>query len=143
MIVKGTGNMRLLTFSKFVLLTLLLAAFAVPAWAEQTYADWSALKTAICNLNDGETLTIDGTYTASNQNDTITITKSITLRAAEGAHPELNGNTVCRVIKVDASGKTVTLDGLTITKGKAKDNGGGMCVFHGTVNVANCVFTHP
>ena len=85
---------------------------------------------------DGDTIDFNLTYPA-----TITLTRgqlvvdnSVTISGPGADQLSVNGNAASRVFYI-ASGKTVTISGLTITNGNATGgNGGGIYNDHGHAN---------
>ncbi len=69
----------------------------------------------------------------------ITIDKSLTLRGAGANNTTVSGNNTFRVF--DINGLNVTLDGLTITNGRAERGGGISYTSAGTLNITNSTIT--
>ena len=102
---------------------------------------WKKLKAAVQTLPEGNTITINGTITATNDsgNDNrgvIDITKNITIQGQTGANSDmLNANrdnlgTNAHPIFRVSGGKTLTLKNLTLTGGKGISG-----TFGGAINV--------
>lgn len=68
------------------------------------------------------------------------ITNSLTLRGFEGVKLMSGGS--ARVLAVDADGKTVTLSDLIITGGTSSQNGGGILLSAGTLNLERCIISN-
>ena len=112
------------------------------------YNAWTLLKKAVEIADDGATITINGEIKASVGNcGEIEINKNLTIKGKTGAENDiLDANTMSRIFKV-ASGKTLTLENLTLTGGKATgtgDAGSGGAIYAkdaSTVNITNCTIT--
>ncbi len=88
---------------------------------------WKKLKDAVAAATDGDTIFINGTIKATNEPlnaGEILIDRNITIigKAGTGADT-LDAATLSRIFKVQA-GKTLTIDGLTLTHGQSNDPGG-------------------
>ena len=88
---------------------------------------WKKLKDAVAAATDGDTIFINGTIKATNEPlnaGEILIERNITIigKAGTGADT-LDAATLSRIFKVQA-GKTLTIDGLTLTHGQSNDPGG-------------------
>src|SRR5439155_897845 len=99
-----------------------------------------SLRQALADANDGDTINFDVSVTG-----TITLTSgellvndSITISGPGANTLAVNGNAASRVFHI-ASGKTVTISGLTITNGSASafTNGGGIYNDHATLTINN------
>jgi len=93
----------------------------------------TTVQDALASASAGDELVLrDGTYPVSS---TISISKDITIRAANGGQAILEGGNSRRVMYISSG--TVVLEGLSITKGYASgwDLGGGMRVDGGTVTI--------
>lgn len=118
---------------------------------------WKKLKDAVTKVADGGTITISGEIKATkdpDNSDEIEINKDITIKKADDAASAiLNANsnhtssppgdaptTPHRIFKVE-SGKTLTLENLTLTGGKATGSGGAVCAEKATVTIKNCTLT--
>ena len=120
---------------------------------------WQKLKNTVQNVPEGTTIIIDGEIKAtdaSGNSDEIVIDKNLTIQGATGAATDiLNANsnhkgtppgdaptTPHRIFKVE-SGKTLTLENLTLTGGKADGageagNGGAIFARGAAVNIEKC-----
>ena len=114
---------------------------------------WKKLKQAVANASDGSTIFIDGEVQATidgGNNGEIVINKNLTIKKADGAssavidaNKDTGSKPKHRIFKVE-SGKTLTLENLTLKGGKAEgtqdaDNYGGAIYASGaTVNITNC-----
>ncbi len=103
-----------------------------------------SLRQAVIDANanagaDEITFSIDGTITLTSGE--ISITDSVTITGNGADKTIISGNNASRVFNVNASGKTITFDGLSITKGRVGGNGGGIYVDIGTVNVSNSIIS--
>lgn len=111
---------------------------------------WKLLKNAVKVAVDGAVITIKGEIKASGHYEgdwgEIVIDKTLTIKGETGAGTDiLDANTMSRIFKVE-SGKTLTLENLTLTGGNAEgeqdaDNYGGAIYASGaTVDITNCTF---
>ena len=110
---------------------------------------WKLLKKAVEIADDNATITIDGEIKATDGENAgqIVITKSLTIKRADGAASAvLNANTMSRIFKV-ASGKVLTLENLKLTGGKATgtgDAGSGGAIYAkdaSEIKIENCIIT--
>ncbi len=123
------------------------------------------LSTALNNASDGDRIALAaGTYTGSGDN-VVELTKSISLYGGwDGNNPPtinpdkyittISGENTRRVIEVNGTGISLTLDGLHIVEGNATglggytaygltyDVGGGIFVEEANVSIENCVIEH-
>lgn len=98
------------------------------------------IKNATGTVNAGGTVIIDdGTYNGTG-NTAITLSKSMTIRGSGQSATVLDGLGNSRIFTVN-SGCTVTIEDLTITKGKATAGAGIFVLDSGNLNVNNCKFT--
>ncbi|MGP1512018.1 MAG: InlB B-repeat-containing protein, partial [Treponema sp.] len=133
---------------KLALMEAAIDADASPADA------WKKFKEAVKAAGDGAVITVKGEIKATNATDNsgeIVIDNNLTVKKADGATSAvLNANkdganapaTTHRIFKV-ASGKTLTLENLTIKGGKPDGsdeggNGGGILLQGGALNMKNC-----
>ena len=111
---------------------------------------WKLLKNAVKVAVDGAVITIKGEIKASGHYEgdwgEIVIDKTLTIKGETGAGTDiLDASSMSRIFKVE-SGKTLTLEKLTLKGGNAKgeqdaDNYGGAIYASGaTVNITNCTF---
>ena len=130
----------------------LLSAAAVSASVAvvNTNADsgGGSLRAAIGAATDGDTITFD----AALDGQTITLTTgeiainvSITIQGPGAINLTVSGNHASRIFEV-AAGKTVSISGLALANGSvvgpaAGDGIGGAILDHGSLTVANCVFS--
>ena len=115
---------------------------------------WKKLKDAIAAAEDGDVIKISGEIKATSTSDNsgeLVVNRNITVKKADGASTAvLNANkdgvnhpsTKHRIFKV-ASGKTLTLQDLTLKGGKpdaSNENGygGGILLQGGTLDMKNC-----
>lgn len=118
---------------------------------------WKNLIEAVAAVGNGGTITISGEIKATkdpNNSGEIVINKNLTIKGKTGAVSDiLNANsnhsgtppsdaptTKHRIFKVE-SGKTLTLENLTLTGGKATASGGAVCAEKATVTIKNCTLT--
>jgi hypothetical protein len=106
-----------------------------------------SLRDALVNAPDGDTINFSVTTPA-----TITLTtgellvnKNFIISGPGADQLSVNGNAASRVFHI-ASGKTVTISGLTITNGSATGNhpddfGGGIYSDHATLTVSDCTIS--
>ncbi len=123
-------------------------SFSTLAFTTMYVSNATELDAALTKAVDGDKIILAaGTYTAAS---TFNITKSLTLEGGHSASPTLgetpdpatykailDGNSACRVMNINASGKTVNLSGLVLQNGKAEGtaNGGGLLVTKGNVKL--------
>ena len=107
---------------------------------------WRLLKEVVRIADDNAVITIDGKIEATYGDNAgeIKIDKNLKIKGAPGGDSDiLDADSESRIFKVE-SGKTLTLENLTLTGGKAEgtqdaDNYGGAIYASGaTVNITNC-----
>lgn len=118
-------------------------------------ATWKDLARAVKSAPDNATLTIDGEIKATSDagnNGEIVINKNLTIKRANGASSaviDANKSTGSkpkhRIFKVE-SGKTLTLENLTLKNGKAEGSdgpgdGGAIYVHGASVKITGCTLT--
>ena len=95
------------------------------------------LRDALAAVNDGDTIdfgaAVTGTITLSSGE--LLVSDSITISGPGATILAVNGNAASRVFHI-ASGKTVTISGLTLTNGHA-NIGGGIYNDHATLTINN------
>ena len=110
---------------------------------------WKLLKKVVEIADENAVITINGRIKATGGENAgqIVIDKNLTIKRADGvASAVLDANKMSRIFKV-ASGKTLTLENLTLTGGKATgtgDAGSGGAIYAkdaSTVNITNCIIT--
>ncbi|MGI5097010.1 hypothetical protein IZU27_01555 [Treponema socranskii] len=120
---------------------------------------WRKLLDAVAGAQDGDVITITGAVQAKNEGTgsnanrgEIVINKSLTIKGKTGATSDILdanannlGSDAHRIFKV-ASGKTLTLENLTLKNGQGSesgntDNGGAVYVKGGTVEMTLCTLT--
>ena len=110
---------------------------------------WKLLKDAVKVADPGATITIKGEIKASgDEGDSgqIEIDKHLTIKKADDATSAvLNANKMSRIFKVK-EGKTLTLENLKLTGGKATGtgeagSGGAIYASNATVKIENCIIT--
>lgn len=111
---------------------------------------WKLLKDAVKVADPGATITIKDEIKASgDEGDSgeIEIDKNLTIKRADGATSAvLDANSMSRIFKVK-EGKTLTLENLTLTGGKADGTqvadtcGGAIYASNATVKIENCIIT--
>ncbi len=111
---------------------------------------WKLLKDAVKVADPGATITIKDEIKASgDEGDSgeIEIDKNLTIKRADGATSAvLDANSISRIFKVK-EGKTLTLENLTLTGGKADGTqvadtcGGAIYASNATVKIENCIIT--
>jgi len=87
-----------------------------------TVSDGESIQEAVDNATNGDTICVeDGTYNETVKDFPITVNKSLTIKAADGASPVINasGQDAWAVISVEAS--DVILEGLTVKNGNKND----------------------
>lgn len=102
---------------------------------------WKNLKDAVAAATDGDTIFIDGTVKATHVPENwgdIIIDKNLTVKGKTGKDSDkLDAAGLSRIFNVE-SGKTLTIDGLTLTNGKIADFGGGIYCKKGTLTLEKC-----
>ena len=100
---------------------------------------YNNLKQALDSSKNGDTIIInDGIFSGEN-NTNLNISKSLTLKAAEGATPIFNGQSKNRIFVIQSP--NVTLDGLTFVNGNVpKSLGGALLIKKSNTNIRNCTF---
>ena len=114
---------------------------------------WKKLKDAIAAAEAGDVIKISGEIKATNDTDNsgeLIVNKNITVKKADGASTAvLNANGTAggkpahRIFKV-ASGKTLTLENLTLKGGRCGtygESGGGAIYAEGPLTMKNCIVT--
>ena len=100
-----------------------------------------SLRQALRIANDGDTITFAVTDTIGLTSGELLVNSSITISGPGANNLAVNGNAKSRVFHV-ASGKTVTISGLTITNGNSgSDAGGGIYNDHATLTLNECTVT--
>ena len=126
---------------KYLAIVLVLLALAVPAFPAQAGGVVSVCDEGhlLAALSGGGTVTFTCSGTI-NLASTITISANTTIDGS-GRAVTISGNYAVRVFHVN-SGISLTLKGLNIINGRAKNwSGGGGIRNHGTLNVYNSTFT--
>ena len=109
---------------------------------------WTLLKKVVEIADPGSTITIDGKIEATGGENAgqIEINKNLTIKGETGAGTDiLDAKKMSRIFKVE-SGKTLTLENLTLTGGNAEGTqdvdkyGGAIYASGATVNITNCTF---
>ena len=99
---------------------------------------YNNLKQALDSSKNGDTIIInDGIFSGEN-NTNLVISKSLTLKAAEGATPIFNGQSKNRIFVIQSP--NVTLDGLTFVNGNVPKFGGALLIENSNTNIRNCTF---
>ena len=107
---------------------------------------WTLLKNVVKIADPGSTITIDGKIEASSGENAgqIEINKNLTIKGETGAGTDiLDASSMSRIFKVE-SGKTLTLENLTLTGGNAEGTqdadkyGGAIYASGATVDITNC-----
>lgn len=99
---------------------------------------YNNLKQALNSSKNGDTIIInDGIFSGEN-NTNLNISKSLTLKAAEGATPIFNGQSKNRIFEIRSP--NVTLDGLTFVNGNDPNYGGALLIRNSNTNIRNCTF---
>jgi len=133
------------------LVTLLLAAMAtlqsasaitVNSTADPTESGKTTLRDALASAADGDTINFSVTGTITLTSGELLVNDSITISGPGASTLAVNGNAANRVFHI-ASGKTVTISGLTITNGQTSgsfpnDSGGGIYNDAATLTLSNC-----
>lgn len=102
------------------------------------------LREAIAAASSGDTIdfSVTGTITVASE---LLIDKSLTLTGPGAANLALDGNNAVRVLRIEGSGITVTVSGLTFTRGGGTLPGGGIYIRSttagGLVTIDNCIVT--
>jgi hypothetical protein len=103
------------------------------------------LRDALAAVNDGDTINFAVTGTITLSSGQLVVDKHVTIDGPGADQLSVDANHNSRVFSI-ASGKTVTIDGLTITNGLASGMGtagvgGGIFNDHATLTVSNCTLS--
>ncbi|WP_198008272.1 right-handed parallel beta-helix repeat-containing protein [Methanobrevibacter sp. AbM4] len=100
---------------------------------------YNNLNLALNSSKSGDTIIInDGIFSGEN-NTNLVISKSLTIKAAEGATPTFNGQSKNRIFVIRSP--NVTLDGLTFINGNVpKSYGGALLIQRSNLKIRNCTF---
>jgi hypothetical protein len=131
--------------------TLLLCASLIPAYAASITVTTTndsgpgSLRQALAIANDGDTIMFAVTGSIVLTNGELVVDKSITISGPGADKLGVDGNASSRVFHI-ASGKTVSINDLTITNGTASgnrpaDQGGGIYNDHAALAINNCTIT--
>ena len=103
-------------------------------------ASFADLQTKINNAKDGDEIVLNDDYSLDSSEHTLKISKSITLKS-EGLRT-FYGNSVGRLIDIDADGKSITFENIVFKNGKVSDNGGAILNTHSQTSLTfiNCKF---
>ena len=112
------------------------------------YNAWKLLKKVVEIADNNAVITIDGEIKATSGENAgqIEINTNLTIKRADGASSAvLDANKISRIFKVK-EGKTLTLENLTLTGGKADGtgeagSGGAIYASNATVKIKNCIIT--
>jgi predicted outer membrane repeat protein len=102
-----------------------------------------SLRQALADVNDGDTINFAAwPGTIGLTSGELVVTRSITISGPGAENLAVNGNAMSRVLHI-ASGRTVTISGLTITNGRAfgfypNNEGAGVLNEYATVTLNNC-----
>lgn len=97
-----------------------------------------SLRQALADANNGDTIDFSVTGTIGVTSGELLVDKNIVISGPGANDLAVNGNAKFRVFHV-ASGKTVTISGLTMTNGNADtDNGGGVYNDHSVLTMNTC-----
>jgi len=134
-------------FNGFAATLVLLCAGAVSAFADvitvtnTNDSGPGSLRQALADANNGDTIDFSVTGTIGLTSGELLVNKSITISGPGANNLAVNGNAKSRVFHV-ASGKTVTISGLTIMNGNSgSDAGGGIYNDHATLTLNECTVT--
>src|SRR5256714_539050 len=105
-------------------------------------SEFGSLRQALADANDGDTIDfqagISGTITLASE---LVVDKSVTINGPGAANLAVDGNRASRVFYI-GSGRTVTIDSLTIMNGNAGDDaGGGIYNDKATLTVTNSILS--
>jgi hypothetical protein len=95
-----------------------------------------SLRQALADANDGDTIDFAVTGTIGLTTGELLIDKSVTISGPGAAILAVDGNSTSRVLHV-GQGTTVSISGLTLMRGYAALNGGGILNDHATLTVLN------
>src|SRR6266700_1224769 len=105
-----------------------------------------SLRQALVDANDGDTIDFSVTGTITLTSAELVVNKNNLTISGPGPNQLIVqrstavGTPAFRVFHI-SSGKTVTISGLTITKGYASGNGGGIYNDHATLTVSDCTIS--
>jgi hypothetical protein len=135
----------------FLALTLALGTFAsLPATpvraATQTVTNTDdsgsgSLRQAIINAADNDTIDLTGISGMITLATELTVNKSVTITGPGASALTISGNNAVRVFNI-ASGKIVSISGLTVANGRVEDNLGGGILNLGNLTLNNVVVTN-
>ena len=96
-----------------------------------------SLRQAIADAHDGDSVEFGVTGSITLTTGELLVDKSVTINGPGAANLAVNGNASSRVFHIGPD-KTVTISGLTITNGFAREAGGGIQNDHATLAIDNC-----
>jgi len=97
-----------------------------------------SLRQALADANDGDTIDVTVIGAIALTSGELLVDKSVTIFGPGAATLAVNGNAMSRVFHI-ASGKTVSISGLTLTNGAAtSENGGGILNDHAILTMDGC-----
>ena len=104
-----------------------------------------SLRAALTTAAPGDTININAKLTILLTSGELVVSKNLTIRGPGANGPTINGNGTSRVFHI-LPGTTVTIDGVTITNGRASldvgaftaSAGGGIYSDHARLTVSNC-----
>ena len=105
-------------------------------------SEFGSLRQALADANDGDTIDFGITGTITLFTGQLVVDKSVTINGPGAANLAVDGNGASRVFYI-GSGRTVTIDSLTIINGNAGsgDTGGGIYNDQATLTVTNCTLS--
>ena len=119
----------------FILLLVLLIPVAVFAETVSVSPGTGRLEETLAACTDGDVILLeDGVYAEQEISFPLTVSRSVTIRAAEGAHPVIDAPAMKAAIRVEADG--VTLEGLDIRFRRT-----GVYAIGNDMTIENCRFT--
>src|SRR6266542_4329682 len=97
------------------------------------------LRSLLAGAADGDTIEFSVTGTITLTTGQLVVDKSVAILGPGANNLAIDGNAISRVFYI-ASGKTVSISGLTIANGSA-DLGGGIYNDHSTLTVSSCTLS--
>ena len=93
----------------------------------KTVTSWGDLKTEVETADGAEVIIVEGTLTAGGASDEIKVKRDVTIKGKD-SHAILNADERCRIFSVLGTCK-LTLENITLTKGKPADGQSGGAIF--------------
>ena len=98
---------------------------------------FSEIQNAITNANDGDTIYLDGYYSAENNNSVVFVNKNV--KIVGKSDTVLDGKNISRIFSFQETGSNSVVDNLKFINGK-DTYGGAMIILAKNVTIQNSVF---